>query len=129
MNARKEKELMMGKVAKMVLFFYILSMFQPVMPVVMDVIAHTFYEQQHIMMVHEVHGKFHIHSELANSLHQSDKEKSNDLRYEVTEYVHVMPAIFKSQLHTLYTGSMYLSYSCFYPITYRDIDVPPPKTA
>jgi hypothetical protein len=74
-------------------------MFKPAMPLVADALAHTFWEQQHLMAVHEVHGQFHIHTELSKAAHQSDSEKSNELKYEIVQYVHVTPSVFKSNLN------------------------------
>jgi hypothetical protein len=116
------------KLVKFVLFLYVIFLFKPISPLISDWLSHTFNEQQHILMVHEVHGKFHIHQELAGT-GQSDNEKSNELKFEVEEYLHVSPAIFKSVLYTSYHGC-YLSYTLHSFISpYQDTNYPPPKSA
>ena len=123
---REESAIMMGKMSRFVLVFYVLLMFKPVMPLLADMFAHTFNEQQHILLVHEVNGKFHIHQELGNASHQSDNEKSNEVKVEVEEYMNVLPEIFKVLLPALTVGK-YLSYTD-YPISaHRDTHYPPPK--
>jgi hypothetical protein len=126
-NARREKMILMHKFTKFVLVCYILLLFKPILPIISDAIAHTFYEKQHILLVHEVHGRFHIHQELANVSHQSDNEKSNELKYQSEEYLHVTSSLFKSFLYLNCVGT-YLTYAYYCPIIpYRDTNYPPPK--
>jgi hypothetical protein len=118
---------MMTKVAKFVLGCYILLMFKPVVPIIADIFAHTFNEQQHILLVHEVHGKFHIHQELANAGQQSEHEKSNEQKAGIEEYINETPLIFQIFLTSHLFGT-YLTYIDYYPIThYRDAHYPPPQ--
>ncbi len=120
---------MMCKVAKFILGCYIILMFKPVMPLLSDMFQHTFNEKQHILLVHEVHGKFHIHQELANAGNQTEQQKSHELKVEVEQYFNIIPAIFKIVLGAYYQGNAYLSYAYHYPvIIYRDIHYPPPKS-
>jgi hypothetical protein len=125
--ARQEKAIMMAKTAKFVLVCYILLMFKPVVPLLSDMIAHTFWEKQHLLLVHEVHGRFHIHQELANAGHQSDHEKSNESKAETEVYLNVAPTVLKVFLSALIHGS-YLSFLSNYPVSnHRDASYPPPK--
>jgi hypothetical protein len=125
---RKEKEIMMFKTAKFVLVCYVLLMFKPSMPLLNDWIAHTFYEKQHLLMVHEVKGKFHIHQELAKAGDQAGQQKTHESKVEVQGYFNVLPTIFKAVLNEFNQGNAYLSYAYHYPITpYRNVHYPPPK--
>jgi len=120
---------MLYKAAKFLLVCYVMMMFKPAVPLIADAIAHTFYEQQHIMMVHEVQGKFHIHQELGKAAHQSDSEKSNEQKMETEQYVHVSPSIFKVTLDAQCCGN-YLSFSNEIPFSpFRSIHYPPPRQA
>ncbi|MCW3084508.1 MAG: hypothetical protein JWP12_1874 [Bacteroidetes bacterium] len=52
------------------LCIYSFALLKPVMPIVDDVIAHTFYKMQHLATVHFENGKYHVHTELANDANQ-----------------------------------------------------------
>ena len=52
------------------LCIYSFALLKPIMPVVDDVIAHTFYKMQHLATVHFENGKYHVHTELANDASQ-----------------------------------------------------------
>ena len=124
---REDKVLMKYKLTKFLLICYILFLFKPALPLISDWVSHTFNEKQHMMLVHEVHGKFHIHQELGSAGHQSDNEKSNESKYQVEEYLHVASGIFNVLLHTEYQGS-YVFYTFSYPISsYQDTHYPPPR--
>ena len=47
------------------LCIYSFALIKPAMPLVSDVIAHTFYKMQHMATVHYENGKYHVHAELA----------------------------------------------------------------
>jgi len=123
---KRLKAMLMNRLTWLVLFSYTLLLFKPVMPVFMDVLAHTFWEQQHLLTVHEVNGKFHVHNELVNS-HQSDKDKQANSKSEVNEYLPVtVSKLFVYRAH-FYIKTMYNFYSCFYPFSSLDKDNPPPE--
>lgn len=89
----RERALMMSKLSRFILFFYFISLLRPAVPMVADFVAHTFYEQEHIMMVHEVQGQFHIHDEIGKNLSHSDQEKGT-MSYDTVEYCHVSSVSF-----------------------------------
>lgn len=65
----------MKKIAIYILLsFYVFAQFKPVIVVVEDVLAHTFWKMQHMATVHYENGHYHIHSELSEL---SEKEKDN----------------------------------------------------
>jgi hypothetical protein len=127
LTPQQQKAILMGKLARVLLFAYILLMFKPVMPILADMMAHTFWLQKHLMEVHEVNGKFHIHTELGRAAHQSDSQRSANLTYEVEQYLYTVPDVFKALLFNSPAGE-YISYACFYPVTpHSDIISPPPQ--
>jgi hypothetical protein len=124
----KLKEVVMKRLTWIVLFSYTLLMFRPVMPVVMDVLAHTFWEQQHLLVVHEVNGKFHVHNELVNISHESGKDKqANTAKYQMQECIPVSSLLVHSSLKKTIIEDTYPAYHCFYPFSSFDSDSPPPK--
>jgi hypothetical protein len=56
------------------LSFYVFAQLKPVIVVVEDVLAHTFWKMQHMATVHYENGHYHIHTELSDI---SEKESKN----------------------------------------------------
>jgi hypothetical protein len=103
-------------------------MFKPVMPVVMDVLAHTFWEQQHMLVVHEVNGQFHVHNELISVSHPSEKDKeSAAAKFQVEECIPVTAVFYYQCLHNALQKQAYRLHTCVYPSSFPEIDAPPPK--
>ena len=57
-----------------ILSFYVFAQLKPLVVVVEDVLAHTFWKVQHMATVHYENGHYHIHSELSDL---SEKESKN----------------------------------------------------
>jgi len=125
--AEELKIILMKQLTWVLLFAYTLLLFKPAMPVFIDVLAHTFWEQQHLMTVHEVNGKFHVHYAVANAGGQADKDKSSNNKYEPDEYlfaakyfVHAAPAFILKKVTYCNVSDTYFS-------SFPDIDNPPPE--
>ncbi|MGQ0830000.1 MAG: hypothetical protein ACT4ON_16555 [Bacteroidota bacterium] len=70
-------------VVRALLCVYCFALLKPVMPLIDDVVAHTFYKMQHIATVHYENGKYHVHAELAeHSDHQDKKGTTASAIYE-----------------------------------------------
>ena len=92
------KKLLMRRLTWLVIFSYTLLILKPAMPVFMDALAHTFWEQQHLLVVHEVHGKFHVHYEMLKASHPSDKDKqASENKSGIEEYLPVAARIIYKQ--------------------------------
>ncbi len=70
------KKKVMGDLAWLVIFCYTLLIFNPILPIATDIVAHTFWEKEHIMTVHQENGKFHVHWDLVRNAKQSEKDKN-----------------------------------------------------
>ncbi len=70
------KRWLMRATARMVLFAYAMFLFKPVMPILVDRLAHTFWSNVHIAVVHRVNGKEHVHYELMKAADDTGKEKA-----------------------------------------------------
>ena len=95
----------------------------------MDVLAHTFWEQQHMLTVHEVNGKFHVHNELVQASHQSEKDKqAMGAKYVAGEYFPVAVAckIIAASMY-YFEKTLYGCYKCFLPFSVYTTDSPPPQ--
>lgn len=62
-------------VSKLLLVAYALLLFRPAMPVIVDGLAHAFWRNVHIAMVHKVNGVEHVHYELLKNAKDLEKEK------------------------------------------------------
>ncbi|HSZ84725.1 MAG TPA: hypothetical protein VK787_01770 [Puia sp.] len=54
-----------------VLFSYTLIIIRPTVPIIADIIAHTFWYSQHIATVHFENGKYHVHYQSMNEAQKS----------------------------------------------------------
>lgn len=64
---------------------YALGLIKPVVPIVNDAIAHTFYKLEHIATVHYENGKYHLHAELEQEATDMKKEAGNTVPSSVYE--------------------------------------------
>jgi hypothetical protein len=121
------KILLMKKLAWLIIASYTLLLLQPVMPVLMDVIAHTFWEQQHILTVHEEHGKFHVHQEMVKAGSHNHKHLVESNKYEVIAYL-AAPIVTSAIVEHFYVErKIYSCYLCNYLYRPECKDYPPPK--
>lgn len=58
----------------LLLSFYVFAQLKPVVVIIEDTLAHTFWKMQHMATVHYENGHYHIHSELSDI---SEKESKN----------------------------------------------------
>ncbi len=59
-------------VTRTLIIAYAIFLLKPVMPIIMDALAHAFYRSVHIAVVHRVHGKEHVHYELRKAAAESE---------------------------------------------------------
>lgn len=64
---------------------YSFALLKPVMPVVNDVVAHTFFKMQHMATVHYENGKHHLHVELLSGLDEQEKEPARNIPSSIYE--------------------------------------------
>ena len=110
---------------------YVLGLIKPVVPIVNDAIAHTFYKLDHIATVHYEDGKYHLHAELEQESNDMKKEAGNTVPSSVYETLssHINNEVFK--INSYFTLSQIIN---FYK-TQATLDVlstfstPPPQVA
>ncbi len=73
------------------LIIYISVMFRPFVPIVKDVISHTFFETIHIATVHALYGSDHVQKEVSenNTDTQNNKHHTGGINEESQVQVHV----------------------------------------
>jgi hypothetical protein len=118
---------LMSDLARLTLFSYILFVLNPVMPIVADKMAHTFWEEYHLVVVHGIYGNNHVHSEMDKAAKQADKGKSQKSGSE--EYAHIL-FITTYNFSPSYTiNRSYATYTCNFPVSYPNTHYPPPKVS
>lgn len=118
---------MKNPVAYYLLLIYLVAICQPIIPWVQDVVAHTFFESEHIATVHHQNGKHHVDYELRKL---ASKTSSNS--FENTSYSNL-------PLHTPVTCELvfhiyppknkiifYHTVDCL-PVAFMAIHIPPPR--
>ena len=127
-NPEPLKKRLMRDLARLTLFAYVLLVFNPVMPIVADKIAHTFYERSHLLTVHQVNGKYHVHLAMANAENQADKTKSSrGGKQGAEEYFHLISVTSYNFAHHHIINRSYPMQNFYLPVSYPDIDYQPPK--
>lgn len=73
---------MKKQVAILLLCCYAIVLVRPVIPCISDLLAHTFWESEHITTVHYENGKYHMHLELKKAGEESpvknDQQKNSE---------------------------------------------------
>lgn len=59
------------------------------MPILKDVVAHTFFKMQHMATVHYENGKYHVHTEMAEKATNNEPSAGTENRVEVKETLNV----------------------------------------
>src|ERR1700761_1538181 len=106
------KKKLMRDVTCLVLFAYTLLIFSPVMPVIADKMAHTFWEEYHLISVHHVFGGHHVDTEMAKAGKESSKEKpAGNFKFGAEDYQHVIAIITFNFSNNHYIRQSYPSYT------------------
>ena len=122
---------MRSPVAYYLLLLYLAVICKPIVPLIQDIVAHTFFKYEHLRTVHQHGGKNHVDVELSNTAKEdaagngSDKLKSPDevsvhfpVKYEAPLAV-IHPQVL---IHTYYDPLSNLPLACM------AIQVPPPRS-
>jgi hypothetical protein len=116
---------LMKDLSYVVLFSYTFFTFSPLIPLISDTIAHTFWEKEHLLKEHKVHGKNHVGFEIS----KSEKDTStNSVKSGTEDYSHIptVHVVLNFSVERVLNQSFSL-FNCFYPASYPDIDYPPPR--
>ena len=108
------------------LLLYTIIVCKPHLPVVRDVLAHTFWAQAHIVEVHHHHGAAHLHYELKEAAKQ-DSTDTTTIKNSDSVPVHLLT---QHQFDfTCYDSGVQRKQSapCAVPTTFSKPHTPPPK--
>jgi hypothetical protein len=123
------QKVLMRDVASLLLVAYVLLILNPVMPVIVDAAAHTFWEKQHLLTIHNVNGKYHVHFELLKNDRQTDNKVPGNLKTGIEDYIHAIFNISYSFVNKSYSiKQSYPPFNCLaHSRLLMDIDYPPPR--
>ena len=66
---------MKSTTAYYLLIFYTLALCKPVLPLLQDGLAHSFWQTEHLSTVHSHHGMHHAAEEMAEAAHDENNDK------------------------------------------------------
>ncbi len=114
--------------AYFLLIIYLVATCKPVLPIAADILAHTFWESNHVESVHHQHGSQHVQSEITHA-EDNDDNSQNDSTLKFSEPVPLhLAAILSFDFNFIAFRQSYLpstSNSIFQ--TTLDRTYPPPK--
>lgn len=73
----------------MMLFVYAFGLVKPVLPLVKDVLAHTFFKSSHMATVHYENGRYHLHMELNDEAKKETSKQNPYLSDNETLALHI----------------------------------------
>lgn len=77
MRSDKGNQKLLRDVVCLVLLSYCLLIFNSLIPLTVDLLAHTFWKKDHLERVHKVKGQSHIDDDLVKISKQAEKDESS----------------------------------------------------
>ena len=103
-------------------------MFKPVMPYVTNAMAHLLFFKDHMNTVHAHHGKFHVHTEIAEGAKNDQQEKStNNLKKETAGNEHIIFEKITASSAPMAPVKYFSLRSIPVSVIYINYDFPPPR--
>jgi hypothetical protein len=113
----------------LLVFVYSFALIKPILPIVSDFMAHTFYKLEHTASVHYENGKYHLHAELKTEAiadKNLSKQNSSTIKYETLQH-----HIFTKNLKFFSFGSIlknnFFSSNQSTLVAHLELPTPPPK--
>ena len=111
------------------LFSYLLFSFNTCLPLFTDLLAHTFWEKEHLAIEHKLHGKNHTRLEIFKISNETAKEKgTGNSKINTKDCNHILAFTSKPSNFIASTPTQIYSY-CQRPYASQPInkDYPPPR--
>lgn len=77
----------------MMVLVYAFGLVKPVLPLVNDLVQHTFNKMEHMATVHYENGKYHVHTELQQEAQKNEPQKSPAFANDETLSTHLQTDI------------------------------------
>ncbi|OOQ57999.1 hypothetical protein [Mucilaginibacter pedocola] len=127
-KAATQRVRLFSDLSKLVLFAYVLMMFNMVIPVAADALAHTFWEKEHLAGEHQQNGNKHVELTIAKMENSGAKGKPAATKTSTEDITHLLFVKDASGLmHFSTVDKMYPSYLVSYQPSVPDTDYPPPR--
>lgn len=117
-------------IIRFVIFCYTILMLQEAIPIFSDKIAHLFWPEYHMRVVHRINGKQHVHYEMMKGMAQDGKNKRDGIFKEdsyKTPYYPNYQTNLQQSLAMVFEKPLFVAYLCNYGHAVYGIDDPPPK--
>lgn len=108
---------------------YIFLIFNSVIPVFADVLAHTFWKKEHLASEHRLYGKNHVGLEISKMDKQAAKDKGSTSSKTSEDFSHILQ--FENHAKPMPVNSISINhppYRAAYPEYDLDKDHPPPRS-
>lgn len=76
MNNSRRHNTIKSFIIYMMTLAYAFGLIKPVLPLVNDLVQHTFNKMEHMATVHYENGKYHVHTELQQEAQKSEPQKT-----------------------------------------------------
>lgn len=73
---KKKHDYINRAIILVMLCIYAFGLIKPTMPLIKDVLAHTFFEKSHKATVHYENGRYHLHIELNDEVQKQDSKQN-----------------------------------------------------
>ena len=115
-------------VAYYLLLIYITAVCKPVLPLVNDLLAHTFWKTEHIITVHRENGKDHLHHELKKVSDQNNEDANSPAPKSAESVsVHILLQNNYDFSYSATSEHKHLTSSYSLLSTFLELNTPPPK--
>lgn len=114
-----------GDFTKFTLLSYMLWMVHSIIPMVWDSMAHTFWNEYHMITVHHVFGNQHVQKEMEKAEKQSSKERTVKVSLENFTHIHQDYSFILSFLS--FSDLVFPKYLFSIPESFPNILFQPPK--
>ena len=109
------------------LLIYAVALCKPVLPLVNDFLAHTFWQTDHIIKVHTDHGADHVHYEVLDAAKESSDNNKSAVKLSDPVSVHVPINKNYDFFYRVINKRSYPHYINSFPFPAMDLHTPPPK--
>ena len=100
---------------------------KPILPLVQDVLAHSFWESKHLATVHHHHGDHHAEEEIAEAEHDEHDEQPVTTKISEPVSVHMAAEILCSFSQPIIHRQKFAVKICNFTSVSLDKHYPPPK--
>lgn len=123
------KKRLMQDFSVLMLISYVFYIFSPYLPIAADIIAHTFWKEEHLQAAHYMHGGNHVGIEIIKLEKRTGRESANSTQKDELESLsHISGVDILLDFPTeRIIERVYALLNIFTPTIYCDIDYPPPK--